>query len=171
MTILRSTRIAPVAFAAMLCVPALAFAQTTTAPTPSTRPSTATTAPDQTKDIQARVEQHITQLHAQLKITPQQEDEWKKFADVMRGNAHDMEGVIEERTQQYPSMNALQNMQSYQKVAQTHADHLEKLTSAFETLYDALPQPQKQLADQVFKARIKAQPQHASSTSGHGRAE
>jgi len=162
----------PVAFAAMLCLPAFAYAQTSGSSSmsaPSTPPAASapasTSAPAMTKDIQAKVEAHIKQLHAQLKITPAQEDEWKKFADVMRTNAADMQTAMQEREQQYPSMNALQNMQSYQKIAQTHAEHLDKLASAFETLYNALPQQQKQVADQVFKARISAQPQHASAGS------
>jgi hypothetical protein len=161
----------PVAFAAMLCLPAFAYAQTSGSPAtaPATPPAASapatTSAPAMTKEIQAKVEAHIKQLHSQLKITQAQEDDWKKFADVMRTNAADMQTAVREREQQFPSMNALQNMQSYQKLAQTHAEHLEKLASAFETLYNALPQQQKQVADQVFRARIGSQPQHASAAS------
>jgi hypothetical protein len=164
----------PVAFAAMLCLPAFAYAQTTSSPAtapaapmtaaPPASGSATTSAPAMTKDIQAKVEAHIKQLHTQLEITSAQEDDWKKFADVMRTNAADMQTAVQEREQQFPSMNALQNMQSYQKLAQTHAEHLDKLVSAFETLYNSLPQQQKQTADQVFKARIGSQPQHAAVT-------
>jgi hypothetical protein len=56
-------------------------------------------------------------------------------------------------------------MESYQKLAETHAEHLQKLVSAFETLYNALPDPQKKVADQVFKARISNEPRHASAAS------
>ena len=117
------------------------------------------------KDIQAKVEAHIKQLHAQLKITPQEDNDWNQFADVMRTNARDMDTAMNERQQQYLSMNALQNMESYQKLAETHAEHLEKLVSAFETLYNALPDQQKKLADQVFKARVGAEPKHAAAAS------
>ena len=33
------------------------------------------------------VEDRIVYLHSQLKITPEQESQWKAFADVMRGAA------------------------------------------------------------------------------------
>ena len=179
-----TNRLAPAAFAALLCLPAAAFAQTSQAPaaappamappaassTGAAAPHAAATAPAMNKDIQAKVDQHITQLHAQLKITAAQEPQWKQFADVMRDNARDMDGVVQERTQQLGSMNALQNMQSYAKLAQAHAEHLQKLVSAFETLYTSLPQQQQQFADQVFRARIPNQPQHASA-AGHTRTE
>jgi hypothetical protein len=168
-------RLAPAAFAAMLTLPALAFAQTTSSPGASpapppaaTAPSTSSapaTAPTMGKDIQAKVEAHIKQLHTQLKITQAEDKDWQSFADVMRSNARDMQAATQEREQQYPSMNALQNMESYQKLAETHADHLEKLVSAFQTLYNALPDEQKKVADQVFKSRISTEPRHASAAS------
>ena len=167
------SRIAPAAFAAMLTLPAFAVAQTATSPKASptpppaaTAPSTSsapTTSPTMPKDIQTKVEAHIKELHTQLKITPNEDNDWNKFADVMRANARDMQTAMQQREQQYPQMNALQNMESYQKLAETHAEHLQKLVSAFETLYNALPNDQKKLADQVFKARIASQPHHASA--------
>ncbi len=175
-----SPRIAPVAFAAMLTLPALAFAQSTSSPNAGPAPAAmhrpaatapvdfrrpATGAPALSKDIQAKVEAHIKQLHTQLKITQAEDKDWNKFADVMRTNAGDMQAAMQEREQQYPSMNALQNMESYQKLAETHAEHLQKLVSAFETLYNALPDPQKKVADQVFKARTGSEPRHASAAS------
>ena len=128
-----------------------------------TAPSTG--APVLGKDIQARVEAHIKQLHTQLKITQAEDKDWNQFADVMRTNARDMQAAMQEREQQYPSMNALQNMESYQKLAETHAEHLQKLVSAFETLYNSLPDQQKKVADQVFKARIGSAPHHASTAA------
>jgi len=49
-------------------------------------------------------------------------------------------------------MNALQNMQSYEQIAEEHAQHLQKLVPAFQ---------QKQLTDQVFRMRIERAIQHA----------
>lgn len=174
-----SPRIAPVAFAALLTLPALAFAQTTSSPgaspmtatppasgaAPSTRAVPSSAAPALSKDIQAKVEAHIKQLHTQLKITQAEDKDWQPFADTMRTNARDMQAAMEEREQQYPQMNAVQNMESYQKLAETHAEHLEKLVSAFQTLYNALPDEQKKVADQVFHARVGAEPRHASAAA------
>jgi Skp family chaperone for outer membrane proteins len=171
-----SPRIATVAFAAMLTLPALAFAQTANSPgaapapppaamAPPTGAAPSAGAPAMSKDIQAKVEAHIKQLHTQLKITQAEDSDWNKFADVMRSNASDMQAAMQDREQQYPSMNALQNMESYQKLAETHAEHLQKLVSAFETLYKALPDDQKKVADQVFKSRTGSEPRHASAGS------
>jgi Spy/CpxP family protein refolding chaperone len=164
------SRIAPAAFAAMLTLPALAFAQTAASPNaspapPATGAAPSTGAPELSKDIQAKVEAHIKQLHTQLQITQAEDKDWNQFADVMRANARDMQAATQEREQQYPSMNALQNMESYQKLAETHADHLQKLVSAFETLYNALPDDQKKVADQAFKARTGSEPHHASTAA------
>jgi periplasmic protein CpxP/Spy len=157
---------APLALATILCLPAAAFAQTPSpvAPTPppgATAP--ATPAPGAAGGMEARVEQRINQLHAQLRITAAEQKDWDQFAQVMRTNAQDMDAALQQRTQQFSTMTALQNMQSYDKLAQMHADHVQKLTSAFETLYNSLPAAQKQAADQAF--RTNATNQHAMGSS------
>ncbi|HEX3864115.1 MAG TPA: Spy/CpxP family protein refolding chaperone [Stellaceae bacterium] len=115
-----------------------------------------------------RVEQRINELHTQLRITAAEQPQWDQFAAVMRDNARDMDGLLEQRGQQFASMNALQDMQSYEQLAEKHAEHLQKLTAAFETLYNQLPANQKQMADQVFRAQAQQREQHAMQ-SGHSR--
>jgi len=174
MTISIASRFAPVALTGLLCMPALAYAQATSTAPATTMPPAATAPaasgaamnPAMNKDREAKVEQRINQLHAQLHITQAEESQWKAFADVMRVNAVDMDQAVQRRAEQYPSMNALQNMQSYEKLAQTHAEHLQILVSAFETLYNALPATQKQAADLAFRAKMEAQPEHAAVSSG-----
>jgi len=157
----------PLALATLLCLPAVAFAQTPSPMTPTPTPGAAapaTPAPGAAGGMEARVEQRINQLHAQLRITAAQQKDWDQFAQVMRTNAQDMDAALQQRTQQFPTMTALQNMQSYDKLAQMHADHVQKLTSAFETLYDSLPAAQKQAADQAFRTNA-ASPQHAMTSN------
>ncbi|WP_369094829.1 Spy/CpxP family protein refolding chaperone [Candidatus Burkholderia verschuerenii] len=48
----------------------------------------------------------MTQLHSSLKITSQQEDQWSKFADVMRDNAHTMGDLYRQRLSQRDTMSA-----------------------------------------------------------------
>jgi hypothetical protein len=60
------------------------------------------------KNAQERVEHRITELHAQLGITPAERQQWDQFAEVMRENARDMDQVVMQRAQQAQSMNALQ---------------------------------------------------------------
>lgn len=176
---IRIPHLAPLAAAVLVCAPMLAFAQSATSPATPTHPTTppaaeapssggapSAAAPALPKDIQARVEQHIKQLHAQLHITAAQAPQWDAFAGVMRQNAADMAEAFRQRAQQFPSMNALQNMQSYAQIAEEHAEHLKKLAAAFDTLYNALPPAQQKLADQVFRARATAR-QHAMARPAH----
>jgi hypothetical protein len=100
------------------------------------------------------VEERITQLHSQLKITAEEEPDWKAVADAMRGNAEQMKTLIDQTREQSPraKRNAVEDLQTYQKFAQAHVDGLEKLTTAFETLYNAMPDAQKANADRVFRS-------------------
>ena len=84
--------------------------------------------------VEARVEARIKDLRAKLHITPAQEPQWDQFAQVMRQNARDMNQAGMNRAQQIPSMNAVQDMKSYQQLAEAHVQRLQKLIPAFEAL-------------------------------------
>jgi len=162
-----STRLAPAAVTALLCLPAAALAQSAQAPAPqgAAPPAAASSPlaghPVAGKNAEERVEHRISELHAQLRITPAEQQPWEQFAEVMRENARDMDRAFIQRAEQFPSMNALQNMQSYEQIAEAHAQHLQKLVPAFENLYNSMPDQQKQLADQVFRANAG---QHAQQS-------
>ena len=149
MKVIASNRLALLAVAAFLALPTAASAQSAQAPA-TAAPSTA--AMPTLKSAEERVERRIAELHAQLQITPAEQQQWDQFAQVMRDNAREMDQVFTQRAQQYESMNAVQNMQSYEHVAETHAQQLQKLVPAFQNLYNSMPDPQKQIADQVFRA-------------------
>ncbi len=117
-------------------------------------------------NAEQRVEEHIKELRAQLQITPAEQPQWEQFANVMRENARGMDQQFTQRMQQYPTMNALQNMRSYEQIAQIHAQGLQKLFPAFENLYNSMPQQQQQLTDQVFRANAEANaPKHIQTGS------
>jgi len=169
---IRSHYLASAAMAALLALPGVALAQSTSAPAPVTPPATtasplaAQSAPG--NNAEQRVEAHIKQLHAQLRITPAEQPQWDQFAQVMRENARDMDQAFMQRAQQYPTMNAVQNMQSYQQIAEAHAQHLQKLVPAFDTLYNAMPEQQKHLTDQVFRANAETSQQKRMQTGKNG---
>jgi protein CpxP len=97
------------------------------------------------------VEQRITSLHAQLKITPTEDSSWNGVAQAMRENAAKMDELVAtNRATPAQNRTAVADLQTYEKFAQAHLDGLKNLISSFETLYDAMPGPQKQLADHVF---------------------
>jgi hypothetical protein len=109
------------------------------------------------------VEQRITSLHAALKITPDEEANWKPVAQAMRENAAATQKLTAERSEQAPqSMTAVDDLKTYEKYAQAHVDGLKNLTSSFEALYKSMPDQQKQVADQVF------QRSHHAENSAHG---
>ncbi len=179
MRAIRSNYLASAAVAALLALPAAAFAQsaapTPAAPlTPATPPASGaavspmTSQPAPGNNAEQRVEAHIRQLYAQLRITPAEQPQWEQFAQVMRDNARDMDQAFLERAGQYPTMNAVQNMQSYEQIAEAHAQHLQKLVPAFDNLYNTMPEQQKQLTDQVFRANAETNQQKHMQTGQNG---
>jgi periplasmic protein CpxP/Spy len=167
---IRSTHLASAAIAALLALPAAALAQSAQTQAPATPPpATAGASPMASHAVpgdsaEQRVEEHIRLLHTQLRITPAEQSQWDQFANVMRENARDMDQQFAQRAQQYQTMNALQNMQSYEQIAEAHAQHLQKLVPAFGSLYDAMPAQQKQLADQVFRSNAETNAQKRMQT-------
>lgn len=168
---IRSTYLASAAFAAFLAMPAVAFAQSSTAPGVTVTPPgpAAASSPMSSHSVpgataEQRVEQHIRELHAQLRITPAEQPQWDQFAKVMRENARQMDQEFTTRRDQFSTMNALQNMQSYERIAEAHAQHLQQLVPAFENLYNAMPESQKQLTDQVFRENAETHTQRHVQT-------
>jgi hypothetical protein len=162
----RSVAIAALMGATMLATPlTVARADSTTnapiqlAQAPNTQNPAATGA---TQGKVETVEQRIADLHAALKITPDQEKLWNGVAQDMRENAIAMDKLIAETGKTPPqNMSAVDDLKTYQKFAQAHVDGLKNLLSHFEGLYAAMPDAQKKVADDVFRSTRKA----ASSAS------
>jgi hypothetical protein len=162
---------------ALVSLPAVVMAQSAATPpstaAPSTAPPAAPAAPGATAQpgaaaqpstaAEQHVEARIKQLHGQLHITSAQDSQWNQFAQTMRDNARDMDEAAEQRAQQFPTMTAVDNMQSYEKLAEDHVQHLQKLIPAFQALYDAMSPEQKKTADQVFRAGAEAHAQAQKS--------
>ena len=101
----------------------------------------------------APVEQRITALHGQLKITPDEEPAWAAVAQAMRDNVTGVEKLNAEHARDVPEkITALQHMQTYEAYARQHLQGLEALDAAFEKLYVAMPPAQQAVADKVFLA-------------------
>jgi hypothetical protein len=97
------------------------------------------------------VEQRITTLHSALKITSDEDVKWNAVAQAMRENASAMDKLVaESRTTAPQSMSAVDDLKMYQKFSQAHVDGLKNLISSFSTLYSAMPDAQKKVADGVF---------------------
>jgi hypothetical protein len=99
------------------------------------------------------VEQRITSLHASLQITAAEEPKWNSVAQAMRDNAAGMQKLVADKmAESTQSPSAVDDLKTYEKFAQAHVAGLKNLTSAFETLYDAMPDAQKKVADGVFQS-------------------
>jgi Mg-chelatase subunit ChlI len=166
-----ATGVAFVAIAALLWLPtAMAQSRQTAAvqgaasPPPAAAASPLAGHPVPGKNAEERVERRIKELHGQLQITPAEEPQWNEFAQVMRENARDMDQAFVQRAQQFPTMNAVQNMQSYEQLSEEHAQRVQKLVPAFQKLYDAMPDAQKRVADQVFRANAEKHMEHAAQS-------
>jgi protein CpxP len=96
------------------------------------------------------VEGRIKTLHDKLQISAAQENDWNTVAQTMRENEASIHQLIEARHQDPNAMTAVDDLQSYQKIAQAHADGLQKLEASFATVYNEMSDSQKQNADMVF---------------------
>ena len=166
----------PVLLAAALALPVGAWAQgaapapanpADTSGTSATHPAASAKDEAKTSHHENRVEKRITDLHARLKITPAQEPQWNAFAEVMRNNARQMDQDYQQRSQRVQEMSAVDNMQSYAKIAEAHAQDVQKLVPAFETLYNSMSAEQKHSADQVFRSYAeRAHQRHEGNRKG-----
>jgi hypothetical protein len=108
-----------------------------------------------------RVETRITNIHAQLRITPAQEEQWGKIVEVMRDNAKKMADLTSARQASTKTMNAVDDLKSYGEIAQAHADAIKNLTPAFAALYASMSDAQKAEADEMFRKGISRAGTHA----------
>ena|ERR1700722_9367275 len=118
-------------------------------PAPPNTPPPAMTKPLHADQVEAR----IKSLHDQLQITPAQEAQWATVAQAMRDSAAKINALIQQRAQNAKTMSAVDDLESYQAIAQAHADGLSNLVPAFDTLYASMSDAQKKNADAVFKKR------------------
>jgi hypothetical protein len=144
-----------------LAIPAVAVAQSVPPPPPQTtttpqaqQPATPPASPE------AEANKRIQALQEQLQITPAQMPQWNSFAQTMRQNAVNTDNLFRERAKEAGSMNALDNMKSYARIARAYADNTEALEKSFAALYAVLSDQQKQTVDTLFReqAQKNAQP-------------
>jgi len=96
-----------------------------------------------------RVEARIKTLHDKLGVTAAQEPQWKKVAAVMRQNERSVHKLVEARHAN-ESASAIDDLKSYEKIADAHAAGLKRMIPAFQALYDTMSSEQKESADSLF---------------------
>jgi hypothetical protein len=105
-----------------------------------------------------RVEQRIKTIHDKLKLTAGQESQWNEVAQVMRDNEADIHQLVIERHENEPA-NAIEDLQSYETIADAHADGLKKLIPVFTSFYNNLSDEQQTRADSMF-GKFEGRPVH-----------
>jgi LTXXQ motif family protein len=130
-------------------LPSAAIAQASPAPTAKTMSTKQSTPGNNT------VEARIKSLHDALKITPAEEAQWQAVADVMRDNAKTTGALIEERTANAKAMTAIDDLHSYEAIAEAHVAGVKKLIPAVDALYANMSDTQKKNADAVFSHRVQ----------------
>ena len=147
---------------AIFAAPAIAFAAPPSNPLVLPAPSADAFALP--PDIAAKADKRISELHAQLSITQVEELQWSSFVQIMRDNVAAMHKVIEERGTGMGKMSAVENMKSYAELARVYADNMQKLAIGADTLYGALSEKQKCVAESVFRNEQK---RHNGMTREH----
>lgn len=115
-----------------------------------------------------RAEMRIKDMHTQLMITPAEEAQWDKIADLMRDNAKTMDTLTQARIEHAKDMTAVDDLKSYGEIAQAHADGIKNLTPLFADLYAGMSDEQKKVADTLFR---HGKQKHADHKHGHKKHE
>jgi len=97
------------------------------------------------------IDLRISDLHTRLHITPDEETAWSDVAQTMRDNeAHMQELIAAREAEPEHHVSAPEDLRVYEHFTQAHVEGLKLLRSSFETLYTAMPDAQKLVADDVF---------------------
>jgi translation initiation factor 2 beta subunit (eIF-2beta)/eIF-5 len=120
-------------------------------------------------EMKEHVEERIKSLHSKLMITREQEPEWNDVAQAMRDSEASVSMLIKERHENSGSMNAVDDLESYQAIAEAHAEGLAKVNEAFKVLYTNMSPEQQKNADKVFGSyEGHGEPEHHKHHGHHG---
>lgn len=101
------------------------------------------------------VEGRLAFLKTELKITPAQEPQWTKFADVVRATAKGAQGAMKPMMQagaQAPT--APEVLARHEKMLSTRLEAARALKGAFDPLYASLSDEQKKIADELVMSSM-----------------
>ncbi len=98
-----------------------------------------------------RTELRIKDMHAKLKITSAQEEQWAKVAQVMLDDAKTMDALTQIRVDHAKDMTAVDDLKSFGEIADAYANGIKKITPVFADLYASMSDAQKKEADAFFR--------------------
>lgn len=100
------------------------------------------------------LDKRVRRLHDQLGISPEQEELWRPVAAAMVDSAGAVGNAMQARFIKPQPMSAVDDIRTYQAVADAHAKGLMQLADAFAPLYAAMPAAQQKAADKLFGAQV-----------------
>ena len=103
------------------------------------------------RQMEARVDQRIEQMHRRLKITPEQQTAWDAFAQAMRRGAASTEQAYRQRSGSVETITAPENLHNFAEIEQARAQNVQTLATSFDALYGNLSDEQKKTADAMFR--------------------
>jgi len=106
------------------------------------------------------VERHISHLHDALKVTAQQEEQWKPVAQVMRDNAKTLHELVQEKRAKDDGQTAVEDLTAYSEIVEAHSQGTKKLVQVFGTFYSGLNDEQKKVADDFFREHKRHADRH-----------
>lgn len=99
-------------------------------------------------DPAARVEQRLTQMKSQLKITPQQEPLWQAYAEKMKAEAGAGMKAMRDKAQDQAAT-APERMAQMMTMMRERMTAMESMSDTFKRLYDSMSAEQKAIADKA----------------------
>lgn len=109
-------------------------------------------------DPSARVEQRLTRLKTDLKLTSQQEPLWQAFADKSKAEAGKGMKTMRERMQNPTPMPAPERMAQMETLMKDRVEAMATVHGAFKALYAELTPEQKTVADRHFSRQGRGGP-------------
>src|SRR5208282_701196 len=98
------------------------------------------------------IEGRIAFLKAEFAITPQQQAQWDKLAQVMRDNAKELDANFAQMRAQAgtETRNAVQRLDAQGRFAALKVQQSTRFLAAFRPFYDSLSDQQKKTADELM---------------------
>ncbi len=118
-------------------------------------------------DPGARVEQRLSHLKGELKLTAEQDPLWQAFAEKSKAEAGKGMQAMRERMKEDKPISAPERMAQMQGMMKERLAAMESVNESFNRLYAALTSEQKAAADKHFSAAGRHP--HGPGAGGPGR--
>jgi len=107
-----------------------------------------------------RVEQRLSHMKAELKITDAQQAQWDAYANVLRKNTQEREQRHQAQPTRGQRLNAVERLERQQTLVTEAAARLNELLAVEKPLYVSLSPEQNKTADKVLNRSFRQRHEH-----------